>query len=212
MDDPGCCIKDGLERGKRGEVESCERPREVVSDKSCDADVEVGLLMGMLKSPRIRVGSSEDMKCGSQAEKWSRKWMIKDTQPGKIYFHTFHQIRSTLIKVMDMQHSDITAPQISVILYSGDITAPQISVILYSGDITAPQISVILYSSDITAPQISVILYSSDITAPQIYQLYYTAVTSPLPRYQLYYTALRRVFISDDDGSCDGEVQWWRMW
>ncbi|CAJ0918514.1 unnamed protein product [Ranitomeya imitator] len=27
--------------------------------------------------------------------------MIKDTQPGKIYFHTIHQIRSTLIPVMD---------------------------------------------------------------------------------------------------------------
>ncbi|CAJ0942429.1 unnamed protein product [Ranitomeya imitator] len=48
------------------EVESCERPREVVSDGSWDADVEVGLFMGMLKSPRIRVGSSEDMKCSSQ--------------------------------------------------------------------------------------------------------------------------------------------------
>ncbi|CAJ0924696.1 unnamed protein product [Ranitomeya imitator] len=81
MDDPGCCIKDGLERGK-SKVESCERPSEVVSDRSWDADVEVGLFMGMLKSPRIRVGSSEDMKCGSQAEKWSRKWV---GEPGGWY-------------------------------------------------------------------------------------------------------------------------------
>ncbi|CAJ0947576.1 unnamed protein product, partial [Ranitomeya imitator] len=115
MDDPGCCIKDGLERGK-SKVESCERPREVVSDRSWDADVEVGLLMGMLKSPRIRVGSSEDMKCGSQAEKWSRKRMIKDTQPGKIYFHTFHQIRSTLIPVMDRQVEPSDCPGVDTVV------------------------------------------------------------------------------------------------
>ncbi|CAJ0951431.1 unnamed protein product [Ranitomeya imitator] len=61
-------------------VERCERPREMVSDRSWDAEVEVGLFMGMLKSPRIRVGSSEDMKCGSQAEKWSRKRALKYVQ------------------------------------------------------------------------------------------------------------------------------------
>lgn len=61
-----------------GVVDHCLRPKEEVSESSLEA---VGLLVsiGMLKSPMITVGMSEDRNWKSQAEKWSKK---REVAPG----------------------------------------------------------------------------------------------------------------------------------
>ncbi|CAJ0922630.1 unnamed protein product [Ranitomeya imitator] len=101
-------------RGPTEEVESSEKPRYVVTDGSWDGDGEVGLFMGMLKCARIRVGNSEHMKSGSQAEKWSgNRIQKKKSDKGKSdifqvkrFFKVFDKEATKTINPKDDQGSD----------------------------------------------------------------------------------------------------------